>query len=115
MADPINEEKANLEQDETYNTSEPQEVNKQRKKYARTRADRLHFIAAAMQHEQGRAWFYEILKFCKCIETPYRDNPYDTAFLCGMQNVGLKMLDDIQTASPDNYLLMIKENKTKNG
>lgn len=101
------------EQAETFDTSDKEQVNKARKKAARTRADRLKFIEAAMQHEEGRAWFYDILLFCRIFQGSYNDDPYRTAFLCGQQNVGLRILEDLQDAAPDNYLLMVKENKTK--
>lgn len=102
--------------DESYDTSNPQEVNKQRKKSARTRADRLEFVKAAMGLEQGRAWFYDLLNFCKVVATPYTNDPYDTAFRCGMQNIGLMVLSDIQQAAPEQYIQMISENKSrKNG
>jgi hypothetical protein len=115
MVNLIKENQATEEQDADYDTSDKEQVNKVRKKYARTRADRLKFIEAAMSHEQGRAWFYDVLLFCKVFQGPFTDDPYKTAFLCGEQNVGLRILDDIQTAAPDNYNKMISENKTKNG
>lgn len=116
MSDPIKTIQAEEEAEESYDTSDPVQVNNKRKRSARTRADRLKFIEAAMQLEQGRAWFYDILLFCKCFEGPYvPGDPYATAMKCGQQNVGLRILDDIQTAAPDNYTLMIKEQKTKNG
>jgi hypothetical protein len=115
MANPVDELLAKEALEETPDTSDPGEVNKQRKKYARKRSDRLRFIEAAMQHEEGRAWFYDILVFCRVFQGPWDDDPYRTSFLCGQQNVGLRILADIQDAAPDNYLKMIKEQKTKNG
>lgn len=115
MSDPIKENEATENLEQTYDTSSPDQVNKARKKASRTRADRLRFVEAAMTMEQGRAWFYDLLLRCKIISTPYNDDPYKTAFNCGQQNIGLMVLDDIQTASPDNYNVMIKENKTRNG
>ncbi len=112
MVDVVKVNEANEAAEETYNTSEPEQVNKARKKYARTRADRLHFVSAAMTTEQGRAWFYDILIRCKVFNTPFTNDPYDTAFKCGTQNIGLQVLDDIQTAAPKEYTLMIQEQKT---
>lgn len=109
MVDQIAVNQATEETEESYDTSDQKQVNKARKKEARKRADRLKFIEAAMSHEQGRAWFYDMLLFCKVINTPYSDNPYDTAFKCGMQNVGLRILLDLQDAAPDRYLDMVKE------
>lgn len=111
MSDIIQEIQVKAEQEETYNSSDEKQVNKARKKEARSKSDRLKFISAAMQHEQGRAWFYDILLFCKVINTPFREDPYITAFNCGLQNVGLRILSDLQEAAPKEYLSMVEENK----
>lgn len=116
MADPVAVNQASEELEEAYDTSDPKSVNKARKKSARTRADRLRFIEAAMGTAEGRAWYYDILLFCKCFQGPFDTDPYKTAFNCGQQNIGLRILDDLQTAAPKNYDLMIVEQKTnKNG
>ena len=106
----INE--ANEAQDATYDTGDGEQVNKARKKSARTRANRLDFVAAAMTTEQGRAWFFDHLNRCRVFKTPYSaESPQDTAFRCGELNVGLQILDDIQTAAPELYITMISENR----
>lgn len=102
-------------QEETYDTSDKEAVNKQRKKSARTRAQRLEFVEAAMTTEQGRSWFYDIIVRCKTFSTPFSEDTNRTFFNLGMQNIGLQILDDIQTAAPKAYVTMIEENKTKNG
>lgn len=101
--------------DETYDTSDKESVNKARKRSSRTRADRMEFITAAMTTEQGRAWFYDLLVFCRVFNSPMAEETNRTFFNLGIQNVGLRILDDIQTAAPDKYLPMVNENKTKNG
>lgn len=115
MANQIAQNEAVETLEESYDTSDPKAVNTVRKKAARTRADRLRFIEAAMTTEEGRAWFYDILLFCHILRNPFSDDPYVTAFKCGELNVGTRILDDIQTAAPNNYLKMIGENKSKNG
>ena len=109
MSNEILENQIIEETTESYDTSDAKQVNRARKRDARKRADRLKFVEAAMTHEEGRAWFYDMLLFCKVINTPYCDNPYDTAFKCGMQNVGLRILLDLQDAAPERYLDMVKE------
>lgn len=115
MVDAVKINEANEAAEEDYNTSEPEQVNKARKKYARTRAERLEFVQAAMTTSQGRGWFYDLLVRCKVFATPFTADPYETAFKCGTQNIGLQVLDDIQTAAPRDYTIMIQENKSKNG
>lgn len=110
MSNNIQEIQVAAEKEETFDTSDTEQVNKARKKEARKKADRLEFIAAAMQHEQGRAWFYDLIVFCKTYKAPFREDPYQTAFWCGMQNVGLRITADLQEAAPKEYLTMVKEN-----
>lgn len=101
---------------ETYDTSDKDSVIKVKKKYARTRADRLKFVEAGMQLEEGRAWFYDILKRCHVFNVSYvSGDPHATSFKCGEQNIGLQVLDDIQTIAPGNYVVMINEQKSRNG
>lgn len=115
MVNPVLTNQANEEAEESYNTSDPQQVNKARKKAARTRADRLQFVEAAMQHEQGRAWFYDILVRCHVFNRSFDQDPYVHAYKAGEVNIGLQILDDIQTSAAKNYIMMIEENKSKNG
>lgn len=112
MADKVAETQAVDEQEESYDTSNPQQVNTARKKAARTKADRLRFVQAAMQTVEGRGWFHDILVRCHITRNPYMaGDPQATAFRCGEQNIGLQILDDIQTAAPQLYIDMITENK----
>lgn len=111
MSDPILENQAEEVLGESYDTSDKEQVNKARKKHARNRADRLRFIEAAMDQEEGRGWYFDILNFCKVFRTPFNDDPYRTAFSCGELNVGLRILEDIQIAAPKQYLQMLQENK----
>ncbi len=105
IVEPVNPE------EETYDTSDPQEVNRAKKRGSRTRADRLHFVGAAMTTPQGRSWFYDLLVRCKVVSTPFSEDIYRTAFNCGQQNVGLMVLSDIQDAAPKEYVTMINENR----
>lgn len=113
MSDKVQETLAEEAREETFDTSDREQVNKARKKASRTRADRLEFVKAAMGLEQGRAWFYDLLVRCRTINTPFSTDPYDTAFKCGMQNIGLTIMLDIQDAAPDKYLTMVTEARGK--
>jgi len=113
MSDQIRTIQAEDEQEVQYDTSDQEQVQKAKKRTARTRADRLEFVRAAMLHEQGRAWFYDILLKCKVISSPFTDDPYRTAFKCGEQNIGLQIMMDIQDAAPEQYLIMVREARGK--
>lgn len=97
-----------------YDTSDKEQVNKVRKKAARTRADRLSFVEAAMTTEQGRAWFWDLLNRCHLFNRSFDPDPYSHAFKAGEVNIGMQIMDDIQTVGGDNYYKMVKEQKTRN-
>lgn len=114
MVNQVKVTQAEEEQEQPYDTSNPEEVNKARKKSARTRSDRLQFVQAAMSVDQGRAWFYDLLNRCHVFRNPFiSDSSHGTAFRCGEQNIGLMILADIQDAAPEHYMTMVSENKTK--
>lgn len=115
MADPVEEAVASDILDETYDTSEPLEVNKAKKKAGRTRAERLHFVQAAMTTEQGRAWFYDLLIRCHVFNRAFDPDPYIHAYKAGEVNIGLQVLSDIQDAAPTDYIKMVNENKGSRG
>lgn len=114
MVDRIKVIEAEDNLDEPIDTADPIKVNEARKKYARTRADRLRFVEAAMTTVEGRAWFYDTLVRCKVVATPFENDAFRTAFNCGMQNIGLQLMQDIQDAAPENYIKMISESRKKN-
>lgn len=111
MVDKVLENQFAEENEEAFDTSDKEQVNKARKKYARKRADRLKYVQASMQFPEGRAWFYDYLIFTKVFDAIFTEDPYKTAFLLGARNIGLMLLDDIQTAAPKEYISMINENK----
>lgn len=115
MSDPIATNQAEEESAEAYDTSDKEQVNRARKKSARTRADRLEFVKASMSFEQGRAWLFDVLNFCHLFQNPFvaggEDGARATDFKLGEFNIGLMILSDIQTAAPQDYLKMITENK----
>lgn len=102
-----------VEQEESFDTSDPVQVNTARKKSARTRADRLEFVHAAMTTPQGRAWFYDLIVRCHIFNRAFDPDPYIHAYKAGEVNIGLQILSDIQDGASDNYVLMIEENKRK--
>lgn len=110
MADNISNIEAADNLEEPVNTVDPKEINKARKKHARTRADRLRFVEAAMSHSEGRAWFLDLLNRCRVFNQPFVDgDPHKTSFRCGELNIGNQVLSDIQDAAPDKYIVMIQE------
>lgn len=96
---------------EDYDTSDKAAVNKQRKRAAARHRGQLEEIARVMSAPGGRAWMYDILLACHVTASPYSpSSSHDTAFQCGEQNVGLRILADVQKAASQEYLTMLKEN-----
>lgn len=97
--------------DEPFDASDSRAVKTARKD-ARNRAlARRETIRGFMSTDKGRAWFYELLSGCSVFGSPWRPEAQVTSFNCGEQNVGLKVLAQIQDAAPDEYLQMIREAK----
>lgn len=114
MADPIAENQAEEENERPYDASDPQAVNLARKKSSRRTADRLEMVKAMMELPRGREWMYNLLDSCFIFGNPFvPGQPDSTAFNLGMANVGKRILQDINTAAPDQYMLMLKEAKGK--
>lgn len=110
MVDQIKIAEETAKVDESYDTSDREKVNKARKKSSRTRADRLKFIRAAMQHEEGRAWFYDIIQRCRVFDNCfYSEQTHDTAFRLGEQNIGKMLLSDVLESAPEQYMTMMNE------
>lgn len=94
----------------SYDTSDPKQVNKARKKSARSALERKEVVQAIMSQPQGRAFLYEYLSKCGVFTTPFmRGEPDTTSFNAGMQAVGHWLMADIMKASPENYWKMVQE------
>lgn len=113
MADEDVEQIVQSEQTESsVDTNDPVQVNEARKRAGRKRVSRLHFVQAAMDTPQGRAWFHDFLLSCNMFSSPFSPGASDvTNFRLGEMNVGLRILADIQKVAPKQYLDMLKENK----
>jgi hypothetical protein len=73
------------------------------------RRDQLARIATLMADPVGRAYVYDLLSACHVFQSSFTTNALAMAFSEGERNVGLQITNDLITASPDNYLLMLKE------
>lgn len=110
MADRIQNIEAEDEIDRAFDASDPKQVNNARKKGARKKAERLRVVEALMQHKEGRQWLREFMESCDIFGNPMvQGDPYGTHFRLGQQNAGKRVLMDIIAASPDNYVVMMKE------
>lgn len=64
-------------------------------------------IRAIMGTTAGRAWISS--KLALAFTTPFTEDPHTTAFNCGQQNIALSLLADVIAATPDQFILMMRE------
>lgn len=85
-------------------------TNNRRSDAARYRKDDLGVLRKMMHDPKGRSWLHRTLEFCDIYGSPFTPGQADTtAFHLGQQNVGKRLLIDSMEASPDLYMLMIRE------
>jgi hypothetical protein len=95
---------------EGYDASDPAQVSSARKKSGRKRKAELNFVKAIMIVPEGRHWMYDMIVLCKVFTSPIvPGDPYGTYNNIGEQNIGKKLLQDINECAPEEYMLMIKE------
>jgi hypothetical protein len=65
-------------------------------------------------HKNNRAWFYRQLEKCHIYGSPFdpdRPDTNNTMFRIGQENIGKDLMLQAIDASPDLYMLMLKEHK----
>jgi hypothetical protein len=85
------------------------EVKKQRRKDRHAKTQREEAVRALLGSPLGRDLLYWLLEQCNVGRQPFTANALTTSFACGELNVGLKLQDLIIEASPDGYMMMLKE------
>jgi hypothetical protein len=67
-------------------------------------------IVAMLDHKETRRYIYWLLEITHSIhQNPYRGNFGDTAFACGEQNIGQRVLAHLVECAPEGYLTLLKE------
>jgi len=93
-----------------YNAGDKKQVNEKRTKKGREDFRIKNIVLDIMQTSQGREYFYGLLEFCHIWRLTFDpENQSITCFREGERNVGLKVLADINQASPDLYHQMCRE------
>lgn len=114
MSYPPAETEAYIAAEEPYDSSDKASVNAARKKAARLERERLEFTKSIMETPQGRAWMLDLLSACKIMGNPVvQGDTHFTYYHLGEQNIGKKLMQDIDNAAPEEYILMMKEAREK--
>ena len=93
----------------TYNAASRKDVRRLEKQSRIEERQRLDTIRVLMSTTAGRQWVYDRLSQCHVFASSFSLNAYESAFKEGERNVGLQILNDVMMASPDNYVLMMRE------
>lgn len=95
-----------------FDAGDAKQVNERNKKLGRKRKEKEYYIRTIMGTPQGRAWMLELLESCKIFGNPVvPGDPYFTYHNIGEQNVGKKLLQDINVAAPQEYVTMMQESR----
>lgn len=90
--------------------SDAKSVKKAQREAALRLAQQRLVLVEIMSSPTGRTWVYDLLAACGIGQTPFATDPYCTAFNCGQQNIGLRLMSEFQSAAPHEYIQMMKEN-----
>lgn len=63
-----------------------------------------------MESARGRRIVWAMLSHCGVFSTSFTNNGSLVMFREGRRDVGLKMMHDIQSVAPENFMIMWKEN-----
>lgn len=86
------------------------EGNVEHKRHQEHSESMIGVVSRLMDSMEGRQWIYSKLDFYCVFSTPFvSGKPDSTAFLCGLQEAGHQLQNEIMIASPAQYYLMIQE------
>lgn len=103
--------KENTEQSLVKNGSDEEQIKKAEKKEAFKSHQNIDDIRFVLSTVQGRRVLKKYLEVCGVFRTSFSENVNQTLFLEGQRNVGLMLLNDINSADPMAYVKMINEGK----
>lgn len=95
----------------TYDSSSPKEVTEKAKASKAFDIRAKEGLKAIMGDPTGRTWLYRLLTLCDPYTNCFSSDPLHMAMRCGETNIGLQVIADMHEASPELYLLMMKENQ----
>lgn len=92
------------------NVADKSQVKKAEYKEKFFREQELNDIRSVLAEKPGRRFVWRYLAECGVFKTSFTGSS-ETFFKEGMRNIGLKLLADINDASPESYMVMVKEDK----
>lgn len=93
------------------NAADSEQVKDAQDKLQRVREREIEDVRFILNDKRGRRFLWRQLEECGVFRSSANNSGSWTYFNEGQRNIGLKLLTEITDASPDAYLLMLKENK----
>jgi hypothetical protein len=97
----------------SYNAANRKDVRRLEKQARLDEAARLETTRFLMGTTNGRQWVFEHLDRCHVFASSFSLNAQEAAFKEGERNVGLRLLNDVMLASPDEYVQMMREENVR--
>lgn len=94
----------------TYDASNRKDIRRAEKEAAQLTRQRGEVVIALMQTSAGRAYVWAELSAAHVFTISFSTDPLQMAFTEGERNTGLRLIDTIMEWSPDEFILMWKEN-----
>ena len=95
--------------DEPYNAADPKAVKASVKAQRSADAQRAEILRGLMSLPAGRAWVFHLLESCHVFQSSYTGDGLSMAFKEGERNVGLRLLSDVMSTCPDQYIQAMRE------
>lgn len=92
------------------NASDSQQVKNAKRSEESKRNQELNDVEFVLSTPQGRRFLWRLLGVCHVFKTSFTGNS-TTFFNEGKRDIGLRLLADINEASPNSYLKMMQEAK----
>lgn len=96
-----------------HNAADPTQVSRGARTEKRRIALRQDLYRIQLGTALGRAFCWDLLEDVGLYQTAFRPSGSETAFLCGEQNVGLRLRGRLIEASDELYLLMESEARAR--
>lgn len=96
--------------DKEFDASDEKQVQDRKSQLGRQAAADAQVIVNLVSTEPGRSWLFRLLESCHTFSLSFDpDSDRVSAFREGERNVGNRILADLVKASPETYVLMMKE------
>jgi len=93
----------------TKNASDVEQVKSAGKKQADVFRQEKADVKDILSLKAGRRFIWKYLNKCSIYQTSVSADPYMVYFNEGMRNIGLQLMDDINSCDPELYMQMLRE------